>query len=106
LAGKLLFSLPQRTMNSPDAQNNPSVQDAEALLKSMDMEIALRRAKRLHGEGQRRTARTLYVILVFLMLLMVAGGLWYLQNQRLRQGVKHRPATTRPAPAASAPAAR
>lgn len=93
-------------MNDPAAQSNPipTSEDPDALLRQLDLQIALQRAKRLSGHGDnRRTARTLGILTILLIFVVALGALFYLKTSRYAE-VSHPRAI--PAPATSGRPAR
>lgn len=82
--------------------------DAEAILRTLDTEMALRRAGRsIKGNDQIQTMRVLSVAMLFTLLIAALGAMSYVQTQFIGHGFKHRPApvvTASPAPDPSVPA--
>lgn len=70
-------------MNNPAAQSKPlpPAEDAEALLKMMDVQIALQRAKRAADSGSsRRNAQLMGVFFILLIVIIALGALWHLKS--------------------------
>lgn len=93
-------------MNDPAAQSNPfqPTDNPYDLLRQLDLQIALQRARRLSGQGNnRRTARLIGFFAIALIFLGAMGALLYLKSTRY-SGITHPRAA--PAPAASGRPAR
>lgn len=87
-------------MNDPAAQSNPipRAEDPDDLLRQLDLQIALRRAKRLSGRGDnRRTARLVGFLAIFLIFLGAMGALLYLKSTRYAEATHPRAAPARAA---------
>ena len=95
-------------MNNLDAQDKPAAAatwplppaaDADVLLKQMEMEIILRRTKRLAWEnGAGKSLRLLGILLALTVVCSAIFAVWYLQARY--QGANHR-RTAAPTHAAS-----
>ena len=81
--------------------------DAADMLRVLDVEVALQRAKRLHGGGSLQVLRVAAIAGFLLLLIAALGGMSYLQGKLAERGVSgHRAdVTASPTPAPSAPAA-
>ncbi len=82
--------------------------DATDMLRVLDTEVALQRAKRLHGGGSRQTLRVAAIALFFTLLIAALGAMFYLQGKMAERGFsRHRTdaSTASPAPGPSAPTA-
>ncbi len=81
--------------------------DATQILRTLDTELALRRAGRsIKGPDQVKAMRVLSVAMLFTLLIAALGAMSYLQGQLIGHGFKHRPAAAvnaSPAPDPSAP---
>jgi hypothetical protein len=69
-----------------------AVKDPADMLRVMDVEVALYRARRLSGAGdkQREILRVLSILLFCALVVALLGGMWYLQT--VRDGrMAHRP---------------
>ncbi len=60
--------------------------DSDEMLQVIGVELALQRARRLSGAGdkQRETLRVLSILMLFGLVIAVVGAMWYLQT--LKQG--------------------
>lgn len=91
-------------MNDSTAHSNPTSDDPDALLRQLDLQIALKRAKRLSGQdGDRRTARTVGLLFILLIIMGALGALLYLKTTRYPEVIRPKAV---PAPAASGRLAR
>ena len=78
--------------------------DAEQMLRTLDTEMALRRAGRtIKGDDQIKAFRVLSVAMLFTLLIAALGAMSYMQTQFAGHGFKHHAATASPAPGPSAP---
>ncbi len=79
--------------------------DATDMLRALDTEVALQRARRLHGGGSRQTLRVASIALFFTLLIAALGALFYLQGKLAERGFsRHRAdATANPTPGPSGP---
>ena len=84
--------------------------DAQTMLRTLDTEMALRRAgRKIRGDDQVQTMRVLSIAMLFTLLLAALGAMSYVQTQFVGHGFKHRAATAvtaSPAPEPSTPDAR
>ena len=82
--------------------------DATDMLRVLDTEVALQRARRLHGAGSRQTLRVAAIALFFTLFIAALAAMSYLQTRLAERGFsRHRAdaaTTASPAPGPSAPA--
>ena len=99
--------LPLRDNRSALERKLATMYDATDMLRVLDTEVALHRAKRLHGGGSRQTLRVAAIALFFTLLVAALGAMSYLQSKLAERGFsRHRAdATASPTPGPSAPAA-
>ncbi len=99
--------LPAREERSPLERKLAGMYDATEMLRVLDTEVALQRARRLHGGGSRQTLRVAAIALFFTLLIAALGAMSYLQGKLAERGFsRHRAdATATPTPGPSAPAA-
>ena len=102
-------ALPARGPRSALECKLAGLYDATDMLRVLDTEVALQRAKRLHGGGSRQTLRVAAIALFFTLLVAALGAMSYLQGKLAERGFsRHRAdtnATANPVPGPSAPAA-
>ena len=92
----------------PPLNSQFGADDSAQMLKLLELEILNRRAKRLaQGGDQRAIVRMVGVLLLFVLVLVVMGAMWYMQTSQMEGRLpRHAPQlTAAPAPAASVPAA-
>ena len=78
--------------------------DVSQILRTLDTELALRRAGRsVKGPDQVKVMRVLSVALLFTLLIAALGAMSYLQTQLIGHGFKHRPAASANASPAPGP---
>ena len=99
--------LPAREKISAVEWKLAGMYDATDMLRVLDTEVALQRAKRLHGGGSRQTLRVAAIALFFTMLIAALAAMSYLQGKLAERGFsRHRAeATASPTPGPSGPAA-
>ena len=80
-------------------------QDADQILRTLDTEMALRRAGRsIKGDDQVKALRVISVVLLFTLLIAALGAMSYIQMQFTGHGFRHRAgAIANPAPGPSTP---
>lgn len=102
-------TLPAREERSPLERKLAGLYDATDMLQVLDTEVALQRAKRLHGGGSRQTLRVAALALFFTFLVAALAAMFYLQGKLAERGFsRHRAdaaTTANPAPGPSTPAA-
>ena len=100
--------MPAREVRSPLERKLSGLYDATDMLRVLDTEVALQRAKRLHGGGSRQSLRVVAIALFFALLAAALGAMSYLQGQLAERGFsRHRAdaATASPTPGPSTPTA-
>ncbi len=101
-------SLPGRAERSVLERKLSGMYDATEMLCVLDTEVALQRAKRMHGSGSRQTLRVAAIAMFFTLLIVALGAMSYLQSKLAERGFsRHRADTVTaiPAPGPSGPAA-
>ena len=80
--------------------------DADTMLRTLDTEMALRRAGRtLKGDDQIQAFRVISIAMLFTLLIAALGAMSYMQTQFAGHGFKHHAASASPTPDPSTPAA-
>ena len=99
--------LPVRETRSALERKLAGMYDATDMLRVLDTEVALQRAKRLHGGSSRQTLRVAALALFFTLFIAALAAMSYLQSRLAERGFsRHRSnATTSPAPGPSGSAA-
>ena len=101
--------LPAKAERSVIERKLAGMYDATDMLRVLDTEVALQRAKRLHDGGSRQTLRVAAIALFFTLFIAALAAMSYLQSKLAERGFsRHRTdaaATANPAPGPSAPAA-
>ena len=100
--------LPARETRSAIERKLAGMYDATDMLRVLDTEVALQRAKRLHGGGSRQTLRVAALALFFTLFVAALAAMSYLQSRLAERGFsRHRGdnVTASPAPGPSGPAA-
>lgn len=100
--------LPARESRSALERKLAGMYDATDMLRVLDTEVALQRARRLHGSGSRQTLRVAAIALFFTLLIAALGAMSYLQGKLAERGFsRHRAeaVTASPTLAPSGPAA-
>ena len=90
----------------PKTTGHFGTDDSAQMIKLLEMEILNRRAKRqAQGSDQRWLVRMFGVLILFILMLVVLGAMWYVQTSQMENRLpQHHPKiTTSPAPAASIP---
>ncbi len=83
--------LPAREPRSALERKLAGMYDATDMLRVLDTEVALQRAKRLHGGGSRQTLRVAAIALFFTLLIAALGAMSYLQGKMAERGFsRHR----------------
>ncbi len=78
--------------------------DAEQMLRTLDTEMALRRAGRtIKGDDQIKAFRVISVALLFTLLIAALGAMSYVQTQFAGHGFKHHAVNASPTPDPSTP---
>jgi hypothetical protein len=80
----------------PNNAGHFAADDSAQMLKLLELEIINRRAKRLaRGDDQRQMVRMAGVLMFFLLMLVVVGAMWYMQNSRMESRLPHHPQVTK-----------
>lgn len=98
--------MPAREPRSALERKLAGMYDATDMLRVLDTEVTLQRARRLHGGESRQTLRVAAIALFFTMLIVALGGMFYLQGKMAERGFSRHRAdapTASPAPGPSAP---
>ena len=100
-------ALPARENRSALERKLAGMYDATDMLRVLDTEVALQRAKRLHGSGSRQTLRVAAIGMFFTLLVAALAAMSYLQSKLAESGFsRHRAdVTASPTPGPSGPAA-
>ena len=97
--------LPAREPRSVLERKLAGMYDATDMLRVLDTEVALQRAKRLHGSGSRQALRVAAIALFFTLLIAALGAMSYLQGKLAERGFSRHGAgaTASPTPGPAGP---